>query len=171
MFANRNLKRDLLALIVAALAAFIGISLATYCPTDPVSLETDLERQNVFGASGAIISSFLVANLGLSANFLVAALVCMSFWMLRNEEIQLPVMRSAGFVLTVAGISAILALLTPDLIASFNLGSGGRLGHASGNFLLTQFSLVGAVIVTIFALVAGLLMFSDYALLQFTRWG
>ncbi|MEE2640535.1 MAG: DNA translocase FtsK [Planctomycetota bacterium] len=171
MLANRNLKRDLLALLIAATAAFVGISLATYHPADAVSFDTEAERQNVFGASGTIISSFLVSNLGVAANFLVASLVCLAFWMLRQESIDLPAMRVTGWLLTTAGFSSLLALLVPDLVSSFALGSGGRLGDFTGKLLLSQFSLAGAVILTLFVTAAGLLMFSDYALLRFAQWG
>lgn len=171
MFAKRNLKRDLVALLLAGFAAFIGVSLATYSPLDSVSTESGIERSNVFGASGAIVSSFLISNLGLTANFLVAALVCIAYWMLRNEQIELPAMRSVGGVITVAGISALLALLAPEIIQTFEQGSGGKLGSLSGDFLLDQFSLIGAVIVATFATAAGLLMFSDYALFRFAQWG
>lgn len=170
MFANRNLKRDLVALCIAALAAFIGISLATYSPDDAVSMDSSVERQNVFGASGAVVGSFLISTLGVVANFLVASLVCVSFWMLRNREIELVPMRGIGFVLSTIGLACLLTLLLPNMIESFESGSGGSLGQWAGDLLLDQFSLTGAVIVTLFATVAGLLMFSDYALLHFAQW-
>ena len=171
MLVNRNLKRDLVALLIAAVAAFLGISLATYSPSDTVSMETGIERNNVFGASGAVISSFLISNLGIGANFLVASLVCIAFWMWKNEEVELPAMRGAGWALTLVGLSCMSTLLVPNLIESFEAGSGGRLGATTGDFLLTQFSMAGAVIITLFSMVAGLLMFSDYALLRFAQWG
>lgn len=170
MFANRNLKRDLFALAIAAAAAFIGVSLATYSPADAVSMDPAVERYNVFGAVGAVVASFLISALGISANFLVAALVCISFWMLRNEEIELPAMRTVGGILSAVGLSCFAALLFPQMIASFEQGTGGRLGEVLGGLLLDQFSLPGAVIVTSFVTVAGLLMFSDYALLHFAQW-
>lgn len=169
--ANRNLKRDLVALSIAGVAAFIGVSLATYNPTDSTSFDTSIVRQNAFGTSGAIVGSFLVSNLGVMANFLVASLVCVAFWLIRNQEIDLPAMRGVGWLLTLIGASAFLALLLPNMVQSFDMGSGGRLGSSTSQFLRSQFSLAGGVIVSVFVTLAGLLMFSDYALLRFAHWG
>ncbi|MDA7662955.1 DNA translocase FtsK [Pirellulaceae bacterium] len=169
--ANRNLKRDLVALAIAGVAAFIGVSLATYNPADSTSFDTSIVRDNAFGTSGAIFSSFLVSNLGVTANFLVASLVCIAFWLIRNQEIDLPAMRGVGWLLTLVGGAAFLSLVLPNLVQSFEMGSGGRLGSSMSQILLTQFSLAGGVIVSIFVTLAGLLMFSDYALLRFAHWG
>lgn len=171
MFANRNLKRDLLALTIAAVAAFIGVSIATYDPADSLAFDPSIERSNAFGNSGAVVGGFLVNSLGLVASFLVASLACVAFWMLRNEEIEMPFMRGIGWALTVLGTTSFLTLLVPGLIQSFESGSGGAVGIAIAGFMLSQFSLAGGVIVAVFVTAAGLLMFSDYALLRFAQWG
>ncbi|MDB4756497.1 DNA translocase FtsK [Mariniblastus sp.] len=174
MFSHRNLKRDLIALSIAALAAFLGVSVATYHPMDNGAMVTSDGSvpaiKNAFGISGAIVGSLLISNFGVISNFVVASIVCVAFWMLRNEEIDLPGMRGLGWMLTITGSAAFCSLVIPNLIPSFEGGSGGLFGTFASNFLLTQFSLTGGVIVALFVTSAGLLMFSDYAILKFACW-
>src|SRR5262245_25051340 len=66
MLENRILKRDLVALLLAALAMFLGLSLATYDPADPPSRLTFPlrdETHNLCGPIGARVALVLLEGL------------------------------------------------------------------------------------------------------------
>ena len=70
MLEQRDLKKDLLALGLLALAAFLAAALVSYDPGDPPSKLVYPERAdviNVCGRSGAFVSRYLFTALGLGA--------------------------------------------------------------------------------------------------------
>ena len=77
MLEQRDLKKDLLALGLLALAVFLAAALLSYDPGDPPSKLVYPERAevlNVCGRSGAFVSRYLFTALGLGAYYLVFSL-------------------------------------------------------------------------------------------------
>ena len=77
MLEQRDLKKDLLALGLLALAVFLAAALLSYDPGDPPSKLVYPERAevlNVCGRSGAFVSRYLFSALGLGAYYLVFSL-------------------------------------------------------------------------------------------------
>ena len=74
MLEQRDLKKDLLALGLLALAVFLAAALLSYDPGDPPassSIPQRAEVLNVCGRSGAFVSRYLFSALGLGAYYLV----------------------------------------------------------------------------------------------------
>ena len=78
MFDYARLRTDLLALAVLAMAVFLGLSLASYDPSDPPALSVFPARavaQNLGGSAGAVAAHLLVFALGVGAYFLLVTLI------------------------------------------------------------------------------------------------
>ena len=79
MLEQRDLKKDLLALGLLALAVFLAASLLSYDPADPPSKLVYPERPEVLnacGRSGAFVSRCLFTALGLGAYYLLFLWPC-----------------------------------------------------------------------------------------------
>ena len=95
MFENRNLKFDLLAVLLAAVTAFLGASLYTYDPADPIAdhvgplalvyspdvlIYPQNERiHNACGRWGALAADMLLTGTGVGAYYAVASLGLLEF--------------------------------------------------------------------------------------------
>jgi S-DNA-T family DNA segregation ATPase FtsK/SpoIIIE len=170
MFENRSLKLDLLALALLAACAFFATALATYDPTDqPGTLvyPPRPEYHNACGPMGAYVAHGLYAGAGFGAYYLLGSLAIVGFLLLRRREIDQPVLRGAGWAVSLAAFSTLMAMLLPQSSPGPEVGAGGYLGAMGFALLESKFALVGAFILALSVLLAGLLLCTDYLLLRF----
>ncbi len=179
---NRSLKLDLVALGLLVLVIFLGLSLATYDPADPVvELVAPLNRvfqadvlvfpqnsdvQNACGKWGALSASLALTGFGVGAYYLVLSLAILDTLLLARRQIDAPVVRMVGWCISLTGITSIAALLAPSFSPGPVIGSGGYLGALGAGLLQWHFALVGGVILATSLIVGGLLLCTDYALIQ-----
>jgi DNA segregation ATPase FtsK/SpoIIIE, S-DNA-T family len=169
MLEKRDLKKDLLALGLLALAVFLGAALVSYDPGDPPSKLVYPERAevlNVCGRSGAFVSRYLFSGLGLGAYYLVISLAALDFMLLARKPINQPVTRTIGWLISLAGLTTLVAMALPQFSPGPVIGSGGYLGAAGRGVLEMNFATVGAYILTVSLVLGGLLLSTDYLLIQ-----
>ena len=183
---NRNLKLDLFALGLLALSIFLGLALVTYSPSDPVvELVAPLNRlfqadtlvypvntdvQNACGRWGALVACILFTGLGVGAYYLVGSLAALDVLLLMRRPIDSPIVRSLGWCVSLAGLTALLALVVPSLSPGPVIGSGGYLGALGAGLLEIHFALVGGLILATACILGGLLLCTDYALMRAVYW-
>ena len=145
MFENRNLASDLFALGLLVVTVFVGISLLTYDPADPVGEPmTPLNRiyapdivvypqnesvANGCGRWGAYAADLLFTALGVCAYYLLISLAVLDYHLLRRREIDTPVVRAIGWVASIVGLGAIVAILAPGISPGPVIGSARLLGR------------------------------------------
>ncbi len=182
MFENRNLASDLFALGLLVVTVFVGISLLTYDPADPVGEPmTPLSRiyapdivvypqnetiANGCGRWGAYAADLLFTALGACAYYLLVSLAVLDFLLLRRREIDTPVVRTIGWVASLVGLGAIVAILMPGISPGPVIGSAGYLGAVAKALLHTQFATPGSLILAASLFGGGLLLCTDYVLLR-----
>jgi S-DNA-T family DNA segregation ATPase FtsK/SpoIIIE len=170
MFDNRSLKLDLVALALLALCAFLAVSLASYEPADPPGTLISPPRdyyENACGRVGAYAAHVLFAGVGYAALYVVGSLVTVSVLLLRRREIDQPVLRGVGWAISLAALSTLLAMVLPRSSPGPEAGAGGYLGALGYALLESHFAMVGAYILALSVLLAGLLLCTDYLLLRF----
>ncbi len=173
MLEDRNLKLDLVALALLALCVFLGASLWSYDPADPPSdlvYPPRTETANYCGRSGAWAGSLLFAGLGVGAWYLLVSLAALDAVLLARRTISLPVVRLAGWLLSLAGVCALAAMAAPGMSPGPVIGSGGYLGAAVRGLLESQFASVGAYIVVGSLVLGGVFMCTDYVLVRTLGW-
>ena len=182
MLNERNAKLDLLAIVLLAVVVFAGLSLASYHRADPVGLggtsalvyPATEEVGNICGRGGAWLADRLLRGLGVSAYYLVLSLAALDGLLLLRRRIPQPTIRVFGWIVSLAGFSTLSAMavptLCPTLWAGPELGAGGYLGAAGRGLLELNFAAAGAYILTVSLIVGGLLMSTDYLLLQLAHW-
>jgi S-DNA-T family DNA segregation ATPase FtsK/SpoIIIE len=173
MLEHRDLKKDLLALGLAWLVVFLAASLLSYDAGDLPSKLVYPERAevlNLCGRSGAFVSRMLLTGLGLGAYYLVFSLAMLDAMLLARRPLAQPVTRLAGWLISLAGFTTLVAMAVPQLSPGPVIGAGGYLGAAGRGLLELNFATVGAYIFTISLILGGLLLSTDYLLIQLMAW-
>ena len=168
MLEQRDLKKDLLALGLLALAVFLAAALLSYDPGDPPSKLVYPQRAeigNLCGRSGAFVSRYLFSALGLGAYYLVISLGALDTMLLARRRVTQPITRFCGWLISLAGLTTFIAIALPQLSPGPVIGSGGYLGAAGRGLLEMNFATVGAYILTISLILGGLLLSTDYLLI------
>ena len=112
MSEERNLYRDIVAVLFLLTAAFLGISLITYHPADPIPaalgvlgffyehdpvfLPVSAQAANACGVWGSLIANVFYNYFGFTSYYIVASLIGVAIWMFRQPYIGSPVPRTAG---------------------------------------------------------------------------
>jgi len=182
MLQNRRLVSDLIALALLGVAVFLAISLATYDPADPlIELAPPFDRlyrpdivvypisdeiTNACGRWGAVAADVLLTGLGIGAYYLVLSLAILDFQLLRRRSIDTPMVRMSGWMASLAGITAIAAMVAPTVSAGPVIGPGGYLGALGKGLLHLHFATAGSLILAASLVAGGLLLCTDYVILR-----
>ncbi len=169
MFEQRSLKVDICALGLLALTTFLGFALFTYHKTDPpgtLVYPVPTVYQNACGVSGAFAAHNLFESLGIGAYYAVGSLAILTILLFKRRKIDQPVLRAGGWIVSLVGLTALAALAIPNLSPGPVVGSGGYVGAIARNVLEQHFAQAGAYIFTVTVLLAGLLLCTDYVLLN-----
>ncbi len=166
---NRNLSRDVFALVLAAIAVFLGLALFTYDPADPPSqlvYPPRAETFNLCGPVGARVALLLLEFLGLGAYYLAASIGIVAFFLLARRPIDQPYLRGLGWAISIVGLTGLLSMAVPWLSPGPVVGAGGYLGAIGRAVLQQHLASVGAYLVAVSVLLCGMLLCSDYVLLR-----
>ena len=185
MFDNRNLKLDLCALGLLATVIFSGLALASYDAADPIPPLVEPLNQlyqpdilvhpthtvphNICGKWGALLADLMLNWLGLGSYYLVFSLGVLDLLLLRRQSTDSIVLRTFGWLASLVGLTALAATLIPGLSPGPVIGSGGYLGALVATLLEIHFALTGSVILALSLTLGGLLLCTDYTLLELAR--
>jgi S-DNA-T family DNA segregation ATPase FtsK/SpoIIIE len=173
MLEQRNLKVDLLALILLALTVFLSLSLVTYDPADPPSAVVyppHDEAANLGGPMGAAVSAWLLSGVGLGGYYLAASLGVLGSVLLVRRQVEEPVLRGIGWILSLAGGCTFLAMALPGASPGPVIGSGGYLGAMGRHLLESNFATAGSYVLVLSIILGGLLLCTDYVLVHLGAW-
>jgi len=169
MLEKRNLKLDLLALGLLALTVFLAASLLSYDKADPPNTLVHPQRTetvNLCGRYGALVSVWLLNAFGLGAYYALVSAAALVSVLLSRRPIGQPLLRTIGWLLSLAGLSTLAALALPGLSPGPVIGPGGYLGAVGRGLLEANFASVGAYILVVSLIVSGLFMCTDYVLVR-----
>ncbi len=160
--------REVVILLIGALALFVLISLLTFDRNDPgwsLASGTQLTR-NAGGPVGAWLADVLFFLFGLLA-FLFPVMIAWSGWLIfkqRNDDdsvnIHLVALRWAGFVLTIAAGCALAAASSGDFGLGLPEGAGGITGKFIHGELLGAVSWAGSALFLIAVFLGGVTLFT-----------
>jgi S-DNA-T family DNA segregation ATPase FtsK/SpoIIIE len=174
------LYRDFLALALLALVIFLSLALVSYDPADavaaplaplnllhspdPIVYPANPQLHNICGSIGALAADALFTWLGLGAYYLVLSLGVIDFHLLRRRQIDSPALRLIGWIASLAGMTALVAIVFPSLSPGPVIGPGGYLGALGKSVALMHFATIGGAIIAASVTLGGLLLATDYSL-------
>lgn len=126
-----HLRRDVIAIVWAAMAVFIALALATYHPADPSfnSTGSSLIARNACGFVGSFLSDLLYQGFGVGAWLFVFGCGRSSYRVFRDEVNGTAVHRLAWGAALLMTATALLALHLPSLrIYQGQIAAGGFFG-------------------------------------------
>ncbi|QDU57418.1 DNA translocase FtsK [Aeoliella mucimassa] len=175
MFENRNRQLDVAALALVAITLLVGLSLITYHRSDPCTLAGESvsmvyppaeSPQNACGRLGAVLAYQMLDKFGIGAYFVLGSLIVVTGLTLLQRSVNQWLIRSVGWGLTLVAICTLASLLLPNWTPGPVVGAGGYLGAMGRAWLQVNFAQAGALIFTFSVLAAGLLLCTDYLVLQ-----
>ncbi|MEN1681052.1 MAG: DNA translocase FtsK [Planctomycetota bacterium] len=164
---NRSPKLDLVAIALAAVTLLVGVSIATYDPADPPGSTVwppRAEVANACGPGGAWLAHSLLEMLGVGAWYAVLSLAVLTGLLLARKAVDQPVTRTAGWAMSVVGLTTLAAMLMPSWTPGPVVGAGGYVGAMGRAWLEASFATAGGYVFAVSVLLAGLLLATDYFL-------
>lgn len=169
MLENRSLKTDLLALVLLAGVIFLAASLLSYDPADPPSslvYPRNIPTNNMCGSLGAMGSWLLLETLGWGAYYVLVSLAALDAVLLIRRTVNQAWLRASGWVLSLLGFCSLVTLALPGASPGPVIGAGGYVGATGQAILQAHVGGLGAYIVATSLLFGGVLLATDYLLLQ-----
>ena len=121
---------------------------------------------NACGRSGAWVAHALFEGFGWSAWYILVSLIVFDIRLLARRAIADPWLRAAGWIGSLLGITSLSSMVLGRLSPGPAIGAGGYLGAAGRAWLQMHFANAGAYILALSAFAAGLLLCTDYVLVQ-----
>ena len=182
MFEDRDIRIDVASILLLMVAAFLGLALLTHNAADPpvqmvspfnrlyqpdvLSYPVASETTNACGPWGSVVSSAMFDAFGVGAFYIVGSMAALGVFLLWNYEIDSPILRTFGWLASLAGITSLATLIVPSLSPGTVIGSGGMFGALIGGSLEYYFAGIGGCILALSILVGGLLLCTDYVLVH-----
>ncbi len=169
MFEQRSPKFDVVAITLAAGTLFLAISLASYSPADPpgqLVWPPVQQISNACGTAGAHASHLLLEMLGIGAWYLVISLAAVTGLLFFQRQIDQPVLRTTGWLMSLVGIATIASMSITSWTPGPMIGAGGYVGAMGQAWLTSHFAFAGSMLLAFSLLLAGLLLASDYILFR-----
>ena len=182
MFDSRDLRVDLAAIVLAVIVLFLCCAVFTHDPADPCNelpLPFSLFYQpdpaiypanpvvnNAAGPLGATVADALLRGLGWGTYYLLGTLVIATIKLFVRRHIRGPVARMIGWLVSLAGLTALFSMLMPRLSLVTVMGAGGYMGELSRGVLQHHFAAIGGFMFALALLFVGVLLCTDYVLVH-----
>jgi S-DNA-T family DNA segregation ATPase FtsK/SpoIIIE len=164
----RRLRKEMIGLLLWALAAFLVMSLLSHSPSDPsLNYEGTITHpiHNWGGIVGAYVSDALIQGLGLASALVPLWCVFMGCKLVLVQKLQWASTRWVGLIAGSAIVPAVLHLLLGTGVAVPEVrGAGGVIGYLLCAAFLTYVSLAGTWVVILLLLSASALLASGTSL-------
>jgi len=163
--ANNRLN-EVTGVVFLAIGVFLLLSLVTFHPGDPSwNTATSLERsENWTGRFGSTLADLIYTALGLAALSLPILVVAAGVQRLRHRPIGAPAVRMAGAMLLVGGICTLLSLFPVWRPFEGTVPVGGVAGLAIANYLIANFNVAGAAMISITTVFLSLYLVSRFSM-------
>ena len=182
MTEPRNVRWDMAAIAMATAAVFVTLSLWSHDAADvvgplvppfnylyqpdQVAYPDNAITANWCGYWGSLVSHLLLHSIGIGAYFAAGLMFLSCVAMLRRDPIASPLGRSLGWTLLLLSGTTLPALLQWHLPLPVPIGCGGYLGALTSTWINNHFAFAGGIILCVSSLIAGLLLSTEYAILN-----
>lgn len=174
---TRHRLNEIIGLSLATVAILALLSLLSYHPTDPSfnwmgSENLNPKAQNFIGIAGSYTADLLIQTFGFAAFLLPTALLIFSWRWFRSRAIETPWLKLCGVGLLVFSVSALAAILPPDLFLRWRLKTdfGGLIGQLLAEQIETILNPTGRLIILLMTLLLALYITTSFSLHRLMNW-
>jgi DNA segregation ATPase FtsK/SpoIIIE, S-DNA-T family len=170
---NRRIN-ELVGFIGVTLGVLLALSLLSYSPEDAsfnVSAPPPIggPAHNWIGPVGAHVADLFFQGLGYAAFLFPIGLLLLAVFWFRSKKVEAPVAKVIGAALFVFALPAEFSLVgLPEVRGA--LPPGGMLGEMVAQMLRAGFNSIGAQVVSIACVVAGLFLTTQFTFAGTARW-
>ena len=185
MSEDRKIRNDIVAIGILAWIIFLAASLATYDQRDPAHEASSLLNQiyqpdqlyypaqaefsNACGRIGAWTADMLSNTLGIGAYFLLFGLIGLEIALFKRQSLESPWLKTAGWTISLFGVTALAAIALPPQWFSPMIGPGGYLGALLCGMCTNYLGAVGCLVSSISMLIVGMMMCTEYLVFRTGR--
>jgi len=164
-----RVSKSFVLLVIAAMCIFLLLSLLGYHPKDPgwSHLGYHPEVQNWTGKGGALLSDIAFSFLGVGAWLIpfVIGLPIIRF-MLRGsisllDGLPFVMLRALGVLMIITTLSTLASIHVSNATLEYSFTSGGLLGEAISDVMVSWFSILGSSVLLLAALLIGLTFYLE----------
>jgi S-DNA-T family DNA segregation ATPase FtsK/SpoIIIE len=158
-----KLKREIIGLLLVAIAIFLFLSLISYNPADPSLFSFSSQKikviSNWMGIVGAYISGLLFQGFGFPSFFISFVLGVYAFSFILRWEWKYPLVKFGGWAIILFATSSLFSLwMKPLKVYAQDLLVGGFVGEILSRLLVRYFNLPGATVIFTVILILGFVL-------------
>ncbi|MEO8371580.1 MAG: DNA translocase FtsK 4TM domain-containing protein, partial [Candidatus Solibacter sp.] len=161
---------EIVGFLLLSLGLVMLLSLVSYHTQDP-SFDTAASARplNLVGYPGSYISDLLFQMFGAAALLFPFLIFLLSWKWIRSEELQAGGIKILGAILLTLAFSAALSF-APFRLFEGNIRIGGTLGLLVANYLVDSLNVIGALVVTLTAIIISIYLVSTFTLATLAAW-
>jgi S-DNA-T family DNA segregation ATPase FtsK/SpoIIIE len=156
--------------VFLAIGLLVLFSLVSYRTYDPSwnTAAGNVRPLNLAGYAGSYLADFLLQAFGLASLLFPAGAFLLGWKWIRSETIEAPAVKLIGFILL--GLSLCAGLGEAPALHVFGLPASGVAGMLLAHALVAALNGVGAVIVTLTAMIVSVYLVSTFTLSKLQDW-
>jgi S-DNA-T family DNA segregation ATPase FtsK/SpoIIIE len=161
---------EIVGFLLLSLGLVMLLSLISYHTQDPSFDTASAARPlNLVGYPGSYLSDLFFQIFGAAA-FLFPLLTFLLSWKwIRSEELEAGGVKIFGSILLTLALSAALSFV-PFRLFGGNIRIGGTLGLTLANYLVDSLNVIGALVITLTAIVISIYLVSTFTLATLAGW-
>ncbi len=161
---------EIVGFLLLSLGLVMLLSLISYHTQDPSFDTASAARPlNLVGYPGSYLSDLFFQMFGAAA-FLFPLLTFLLSWKwIRSEELEAGGVKIFGSILLTLALSAALSFV-PFRLFGGNIRIGGTLGLTLANYLVDSLNVIGALVITLTAIVISVYLVSTFTLATLAGW-
>jgi len=171
---KEKLIQELKGIALGAAGLFVLISLLSFHADDLSfnSYSTGAAARNFGGRVGAYIADLLMQLFGLASYAVPAALLTVSYRLLRFKELRWRAYKGVALFVLVVCLAALFAfnLETTDFLGQ-RVQTGGAIGFKAASLLKSLLGIPGALLLLLPLLAAAIMVLSRFSFVLFAGWG
>ena len=168
----KNMRKEIIGILVFFLVIFCLISLLSYSPDDPSFLKVGAgaKAHNLFGMVGAYVSGLLIGLFGMGAFWIPVLLLLICLHIFGDHPGRAIWLTAGGGLLLIISTGSLMAFQQDHyVILGIRFTSGGLVGIPLKSLLAKYANVAGGMMIMIVVWIIGLILATGFSMMQLAR--